>query len=177
MPAAKQAIREFDKTNKNVSATARYVFKPNVFDLLQKEPFRLGEYLVGQDIFDRLMEKDDLVRINIKGEFYDVGNPLSYMKTETAFALSEPEIKDEYWKFIRKLVLEKELGKDYSKVEFLKKQFRSTYKEFLKQKFYSDSKLKVELREKYRKFLKKVVWASYNGEYQKLRVFLENMIK
>jgi len=104
VPAAKQVIDEFDKTNKNIRGQARFLFKPYVFDILKDERYRIGKYNVDLDVFDSLRERDDLINFDIKGKFFDIGDPLSYMKTETAFALDDPNIGKDYKEFLKKII-------------------------------------------------------------------------
>ena len=104
VPAAKQLIEAYLKTNKNIRAHARFLFKPNVFDVLRKETFELGKDTADLSVFDRLKQNDDLIDLNVDGRSYDVGDPLSYLQTETIFALENKELGKDYRKFLRKLV-------------------------------------------------------------------------
>jgi len=104
VPAAKQLIDVFKKTNKNVRAHARFLFKPGVFDVIKKENFELGRDVVDIDVFDNLRANHDLIDIDAEGDFYDVGDPLSYLKTETAFALADKKIGKEYKRYLMSLL-------------------------------------------------------------------------
>ncbi len=104
VPATKQLIKKFEKNNKNIRAQGRFLFKPGVFNLLKEEVYDLGEDNADIDVFEKLSEKDDVFNMNIKGKFYNVGDPLSYMKTETEFALKDKEIGKEYKKFLRSII-------------------------------------------------------------------------
>lgn len=102
--ATKQIIDAFHKTGKNIRSTARFLFKPSVFDILEKEKYAIGKYDVDLDVFDRLKQNNDLIDLNIKGQFFNVGDPLSYMQTETIFALDNKNIGKDYNKFLKDLI-------------------------------------------------------------------------
>ncbi|MBD3249194.1 NTP transferase domain-containing protein [Candidatus Woesearchaeota archaeon] len=104
VPAAKQIIEKFEKNNKNIRAQGRFLFKPEIFKTLQNERYNLGEDNVDVNIFEKLSENNDVFNMNIKGKFYNVGDPLSYMKTETEFALEDKNIGKEYRKFLKSIV-------------------------------------------------------------------------
>lgn len=104
VPAAKQAIDAFHKTKKNIRAEARFVFKPSIFNTLKKEHFELGQDVVDMDVFGALRNNSDLFDMNINGKFYDVGDPLSYLKTQTAFALKNKEFGSDYKKFLKQTI-------------------------------------------------------------------------
>ncbi len=103
MPAAKQVISLFQKTGMNIYSNGRFVFKPPVFNILEREDFKLGE-TIADDVLDELKQNKDLEIFDIEGVFFDVGDPLSYLKTETTFALDNPEIGKEYRKFLNQLL-------------------------------------------------------------------------
>ena len=80
------------------------MFKPAVLDIAEKEYFELGKDLADVYVFDQLEEKDDLFHLDIKGRFFDIGNPLSYLKTLTVFGIEDKEIGREYKNFLKTLL-------------------------------------------------------------------------
>ncbi|MBW2991780.1 NTP transferase domain-containing protein [Candidatus Woesearchaeota archaeon] len=110
VPAAKQVIDFFEKTNKNIKAVARFILKPDVFKMEDEIKFEIGEDVADEEIFEVLKNKGDFLYFNIDGDTYDVGSPLDYLKTQTVFGLKNKEIGKEYKKFLKNL-MEKEEGK------------------------------------------------------------------
>jgi UTP-glucose-1-phosphate uridylyltransferase len=104
IPATKQIIDAFYKTGKNIRAQARFLFRPDIFEILEREKYELGKDETDLDVFDRLRQNNDLVDLNIKGQFFNVGDPLSYIQTETVFALDDTTIGKDYNKFLRNLI-------------------------------------------------------------------------
>ena len=101
-PAALQVIKKFNQTGKNIRAESRFVFKPDIFKKLENKKFVLGEDIVDLDIFDQLRQEEDLFNFNVNGEFYNVGDSLSHLKTETAFGLQK--FGKEYMDFLKTIV-------------------------------------------------------------------------
>ena len=62
----------------------------------------LGKDLVDLDVFETLSETNDISSMDIKGDFLNVGDPFSYLKTQTVFGLDK--FGEEYKRFIKKLI-------------------------------------------------------------------------
>ena len=104
IPAAKQVIDAFHKTNKNIRSLGRFLFKPYVLEIAQKERFMLGKDVADLDVFEKLKERNDLFNLNINGKFHDVGNPLSYLKTQTYFGLHNKILRRAYGEYLKDII-------------------------------------------------------------------------
>jgi len=104
IPPTQQLIRIFEKQNKNINALTRFILKPSIFKIIEKEKYKLGEDIVDLDVFNKLKQKNDLIEYSIKGDFFDIGNPLSFLKTNTIFGINDPEVGEEYKKFLRQIL-------------------------------------------------------------------------
>lgn len=104
IPAAKQVIKAFKKTNKNIRANARYLFKPSAFEFIKKEHFEFGQDIADVDVFEKLRAKNDLFNLNIEGDFYDVGDTFAYLKTQTIFGLKNKEFGKEFKNYLKNLL-------------------------------------------------------------------------
>lgn len=104
VPATKQIINEFERTGKNIRSNARFILKPNCYELIEEENFELGKDTTDLDFFEKLRAKNDLKFVNIKGEFLDTGEPYELLKTITYLALKNPQYKQKYKRFLRKLL-------------------------------------------------------------------------
>lgn len=102
--AAKQVVNAFKKTNKNIRASARFLFKPSSFEFIKKENFEFGKDTADLDVFDKLREKNDLFDLNIDGNFYDVGDTFSYLKTQTIFGLKSKKFGKDFKEYIKKIL-------------------------------------------------------------------------
>jgi UTP--glucose-1-phosphate uridylyltransferase len=97
-------INLFEKENKNINGLTRFVFKPSIFKIIEKEKFILGKDIADIDVLNKLKQQNDVIYYEIKGEFFDIGNPLNFLKTNTVFGINNPEISNEYKKFLIELL-------------------------------------------------------------------------
>lgn len=104
VPAAKQVIDAFKKYDKNILARARFVFKPYIMDIAKHEKYSFGKDVADIDIYNQLMKTKDFKVVGIEGDFYDVGDTFSCLKTETVFGLHNKEFGKKYKKFLKTLV-------------------------------------------------------------------------
>ncbi len=103
-PATAQLIKQFQKTNKNQRSLGRFVFKPNVINLIKSEDFELGKDLADLDLFKKLCESNELSSYAIKGTFLDIGDPLSLLKTITFLSLKDNELKKPYRTYLKSIL-------------------------------------------------------------------------
>ena len=101
IPPTRQLIDLFQKKNKNINALCRFILKPDIFKIIENEKYELGQDIVDIDVFNKLKEKNDLELYSIKGDFFNIGDPLSFLKTNTIFGIKDPEIGQEYKKFLK----------------------------------------------------------------------------
>lgn len=80
----------------------RYIFKPIVFESLKNLELKNGEYLLTDAILSLI--KDDLVyACKVKGQYYDLGSKLGYIKANIHYALKRDNLKTELKDYIDKL--------------------------------------------------------------------------
>lgn len=103
VPAAKQVIDIYKRTGKNVNANTRYVLKPEIFDLLEKQEFKEGNDYNGMWILGHLGNRNQIINYHIRGTFCDMGDPLNYLKSQTLFGLNDLNIRQEYKNFLKTL--------------------------------------------------------------------------
>ncbi len=86
-----------------------YLFTPDIFDYLDQVLSQLkdGEEFYYNDALKLMLaDKKRVIAAEIKGgKYYDTGNKIEYMKTAVELALEHPEIKDDFRKFLKDLVL------------------------------------------------------------------------
>lgn len=86
----------------NLAIAARYIFTPEIFDAIEHtKPGRGGEIQL-TDAMMRLVRERAAYGVLLKGERYDIGNRLDFLKTNIAFGLNRPDIGRDLREFIKK---------------------------------------------------------------------------
>lgn len=94
-----------DNAPSNLAVVGRYVFAPDIWNLLKKTPIGAGDEIQLTDAIAMLMQQQQVNAYHIQGRSHDCGNKLGYV---TAFleyamrdvALSEP-IKEKFKELLR----------------------------------------------------------------------------
>ena len=93
----------------DLATVSGFIFTPDIFNYLDKvlENLKEGEeFYYNQALKLMLEDGKKLLAAEIKGgKFYDTGNKLEYMKTVVEFALTHPDIRDDFSKFLKELDL------------------------------------------------------------------------
>ena len=86
----------------NLAIMGRYVLTPDIFDCIEKvEPGYGGEI----QLTDALSKLDEIYGQVFKGESFDIGNRIDWLKTSLKFALEDPEAKDTILEFIKEEII------------------------------------------------------------------------
>ena len=81
----------------------RYVFTPEIFDVLAKtKPGKGGEIQL-TDAINTLNKTQRVFAHEYKGDRYDVGNKFGWIQTNVEYGLQHPQTKDELRDYIKKL--------------------------------------------------------------------------
>jgi len=131
IPATKQLIQRYYNKNKNIISTyfVRYVFKPNIFNLIENFNFSLGDDSLQEELIKQLENREDLKTTKIKGNFFDVGDPINLLKTLFTFAFED-------WYYSKKLY------DIFLEDEILKKDFKNFYTNLIKKEKYEKKRKK-----------------------------------
>ncbi len=90
----------------NLAIAARYILTPEIFDAIARtKPARNGEIQL-TDAMSRLVRERAAYGVLLKGERYDIGNKLDFLKTNVAFGLRRPDIGRDFRKYLRKVAAE-----------------------------------------------------------------------
>ncbi len=84
----------------------RYVLSPTIFELLKTQQRGVGGEIQLTDAMKRLLKKEDFYGRVLKGNRFDVGNKLQYLKANIAFALKRDEFSRDIKTFIKKIAKE-----------------------------------------------------------------------
>jgi UTP--glucose-1-phosphate uridylyltransferase len=82
----------------------RYILTPFIFDILKfTPPGKSGEVQL-TDALQLLLKRQKLYAIEVKGERYDAGTPLGWLKANMALALKRNDIGPELKEYVKKLL-------------------------------------------------------------------------
>jgi UTP--glucose-1-phosphate uridylyltransferase len=84
----------------NLAIVGRYIFTPKIFEKLRTtKPGKGGEVQL-TDAMRSLLEEEEMYAYIVRGEVYDTGNPLDYLKTVIEFALRREDIGEDLLRFL-----------------------------------------------------------------------------
>ncbi len=89
------------KTKSRVASFGGYIFTPDIFNALEKTPIGKNNELWLVDAIAKLMKTRPIYAKIIDGQYYDLGNKLSWLKANVDFGLKDKEVKREFKKFLR----------------------------------------------------------------------------
>lgn len=75
----------------NYAILGRYVLKPEIFDLLEKQTPGVGGEIQLTDSLKTLCTQDRMIGVDFEGRRYDTGNLKGFMEATIDFALDHPE--------------------------------------------------------------------------------------
>ena len=86
----------------NLAIMGRYVLTPDIFDCIENvEPGYGGEI----QLTDALSKLDEIYGQVFKGESFDIGNRIDWLKTSLKFALEDEKAKDDILNFIKSEII------------------------------------------------------------------------
>lgn len=92
------------KAPSDLMIVVKYVFVPALFDYLAKtKPAPNGEIYLPPALNHYIKDGGRVYGYEIKGEYYDCGDKLEYMKAAVNFALHHPEIGEEFKHYLKNL--------------------------------------------------------------------------
>ena len=87
----------------DLAIIGRYVFTPEIFDVLAKTKPGKGNEIQLTDAIDTLNQTQRVFAREYKGDRYDVGNKFGWVKTNIEYGLKHPQVKDELREYIKAL--------------------------------------------------------------------------
>ncbi len=98
-----------DEAPSNLAVIGRYVFTPEIFDMLDRiEPGRGGELQL-TDAMDLLLEKQSVYAVECRGGRYDVGQKLDFLRANVELALDRPDIGPAFGAWLQEYVRDRGL--------------------------------------------------------------------
>lgn len=85
----------------NVAVVGRYILTPEIFNLLATQEPGAGGEIQLTDAIARLLERERVTAFNFEGRRFDCGSKIGYLQATVEFALSHPDLKDEFAAYLR----------------------------------------------------------------------------
>ena len=86
----------------NLAIMGRYVLTPDIFDCIENVETGYGGEI---QLTDALSKLDEIYGQVFKGQSYDIGNRIDWLKTSLRFALEDEKAKDEILNFIKNEII------------------------------------------------------------------------
>ena len=87
-----------------LAVLGRYVIKPEIFEILEHtQPGKGGEIQL-TDALKVLAKKDTVYACDFKGQRYDLGDKLGFLKATVEFALRRDDLRDSFADYLKKVV-------------------------------------------------------------------------
>ncbi|MBN6205763.1 UTP--glucose-1-phosphate uridylyltransferase GalU, partial [Ralstonia pickettii] len=90
----------------NLAIMGRYVFTPEIFDILDAQEIGTGGEIQLTDAIEKLNDMQKVYAYDFEGKRFDVGEKMGFVKTTIDFALEDPEMKDELYAYLLQKVNE-----------------------------------------------------------------------
>ena len=89
-----------------VAVLGRYIFTPDVFEILQRIPLEPHGKLQLTDAIKIMARREAVYAYNFKGQQYDAGDKLGYLKAVMEYALRRDDLKDEFREYLQEIIKE-----------------------------------------------------------------------
>lgn len=97
---------DVDKAPSNIAILGRYIVTPDIFNILEHtKPGKGGEIQL-TDALKELLTREAMYAYTFEGRRYDVGDKLGFLQATVEFALKRKDIKEEFYSYLKKLVIE-----------------------------------------------------------------------
>lgn len=94
---------EPDLAPSTLAVVGRYVLSHEIFNCLEQTPRGSGNEIQLTDAISLLLKKESVYAYEFEGIRYDCGSKLGYMQASIQYALKDPDIKDEFHAYLKKI--------------------------------------------------------------------------
>lgn len=91
------------ESSSTLAVIGRYIFTSRIFDCLEKTSIGVGNEIQLTDAIRILLDKESVYAYEFEGTRYDCGSKLGYMQASIQYALKDPDIKEEFFEYIKGL--------------------------------------------------------------------------
>jgi len=92
------------KAPSNLAIIGRYIFQPEIFDVLANIPPGVGGEIQLTDAINVLASQGKVVALEFEGEYYDTGTPAGFMKANIALAMKDESLRNALLPYLKELV-------------------------------------------------------------------------
>lgn len=87
----------------NLSIASRYVFTPEIFSYLEKTPPGKNNEIQITDAMQSLLQNEKIYGVKLKGELFDIGDKLEFIKTNILFGMEQEDIGESLKNWLKEL--------------------------------------------------------------------------
>ncbi|GET21248.1 UTP--glucose-1-phosphate uridylyltransferase GalU [Prolixibacter denitrificans] len=87
----------------NLSIASRYVFTPEIFSFLEKTPPGKNNEIQITDAMQALLQNEKIYGVKLKGELFDIGDKLEFIKTNILFGMEQEDIGESLKNWLKEL--------------------------------------------------------------------------
>ncbi|HIW70176.1 MAG TPA: UTP--glucose-1-phosphate uridylyltransferase GalU [Candidatus Limosilactobacillus merdipullorum] len=87
----------------DLAIIGRYIFTPEIFDVLAKTKPGKGNEVQLTDAIDTLNKTQRVFAHEFKGKRYDVGNKFGWIQTNIEYGLNHPQVKDDLRQYLKEI--------------------------------------------------------------------------
>ena len=95
-----------EKAPSCVAAMGRYIFTPDIFEILQRVPAEADGKIQLTDAIKIMTHREAVYAYNFQGKRYDAGDKLGYLKATVEYALRRDDLSAEFAKYVRHIIEE-----------------------------------------------------------------------
>lgn len=88
----------------NISIVGRYILQPEIFDHLEKNEGGKDQEIQLTDSLVKMIKNTPTHGVRVSGQRFDCGSKRGFVKANVAFALNNPEMRDDILDMLKKLV-------------------------------------------------------------------------
>jgi UTP--glucose-1-phosphate uridylyltransferase len=85
------------------AAIWKYVLTPDIFSYLEKAPLGKDWELRLADAFEAMRKEKDIYGLRVKGERFDTGSKIWFLKATVHYSLKNDEVKDEFLAYLKEI--------------------------------------------------------------------------
>ncbi len=85
----------------NLAIASRYIFTPEIFNLLERTPRGKGNEIQLTDAMSMMLDVEPMYGRQIAGHRHDIGNKLEFIKATLDFALRRDEFKEQIKEYLK----------------------------------------------------------------------------
>jgi UTP--glucose-1-phosphate uridylyltransferase len=93
-----------DEAPSNQAIVGRYILPARVMDLLKDTQPGAGGEIQLTDALDELIKEHPMRAYSMEGKTYDCGNKMGFLQANMAFAMSHPDLGEEFTSYVKSVV-------------------------------------------------------------------------